>query len=465
VADLDSEDADPERSELRSGQVLGGRYRITRELGRGGMSIVFEATSLKLGRRFAIKLPRSERPLTREARRRLEREITLGATLESSHIARVFDWDTDGDGTPFVVMEYVPGEDLRRVLARTGPLPLRRAVNLMLQVCRGLAVAHRQGVIHRDLKPSNLAVTPELGGYEHCTLLDFGVAKTAAGAPDGDSTRTGAMVGTLAYMPPEQIRGEKDLDARADLYALGAILYECLSGQRAFDADSQHALMYRILHERPPSLARLLPDLPSAVDSFMTRALAADRIERFQSVEELASALEKLLPLEAERVSVDADTLASEPGTHRAMLRSPARAQRRRALGIALGLVAFVVAVALVAPRGEPVDGSRPPAANERPAATVVVGTPGEPALAAPTGVAAARPEPSAEPTLATSAPSRAPVKPGRNAKAATLSPLPAAAPSAAPLDAGPAASSDPLKERGYMLVSPYGRPPSASFE
>jgi serine/threonine-protein kinase len=444
---------------------LGGRYRITRELGRGGMSIVFEATSLKLGRRFAIKVPRAERPLTGEARRRLEREISLGATLESSHIARVFDWDTDGNGTPFVVMEYVPGEDLRRVLARSGPMPLRRAVNLMLQVCRGLAVAHRQGVIHRDLKPSNLAVTPELSGYEHCTLLDFGVAKMPA-AVDGDSTRTGAMVGTLAYMPPEQIRGEKDLDARADLYALGTILFECLSGQRAFDADSQHALMYRILHGPPPSLTRLLPDLPPAVESFLIRALAADRAARFQSVDEFALALEKLLPAGAERVSVDAETMASELRTQPAILPSRARKPRRTALVIAIGLVALSVAVLLISSRGQPVFESRSPATSEPPpVATVAVATSGAPAPPVSGAIPAARPEASVHLVPIASPPAPAPAKPSLHAKPRARQPPPAAAPSAAPADAGPAAPSDPLKERGYVLVSPYDRTPPAAFE
>lgn len=437
--------------------MLGGRYRITRELGRGGMSIVFEATSLKLRRRVAIKVPRSEQPLTSEARRRLEREISVGATLESSHIARVFDWDTDADGTPFVVMEYVPGEDLRRVLTRTGPMPLRRAVHLMLQVCRGLAVAHRQGVIHRDLKPSNLAVTPELGGYEHCTLLDFGVAKIPA-AVDGDSTRTGAMVGTLAYMPPEQIRGEKDLDARADLYALGTILFECLSGQRAFDADSQHALMYRILHGTPPSLTPLLPGLPPAVDSFLTRALAADRAERFQSVEEFASALENLLPAGAERVSVDADTMASELGRQPAMLPSRARKPRRTALVIASGLVALVVAVILLASPGQPVVESHPPSANESTVAPSTITTPRAPAPPESGALAPARPEPSWHSVPVASTPLPAPAKPRRAVKPSARP----SAPAVAPVGAGAAASSDPLKERGYVLANPYGRTPAA---
>jgi eukaryotic-like serine/threonine-protein kinase len=274
---VDGSVSDRER-ELAVGRVLANRYRVTRELGRGGMGAVYEAMGVRLGRRFAIKVPRTDRILHKDTLRRLEREASVGARIESSHVARVLDWDTLEDGTPFVVMEYVPGEDLRRVLERTPTLPLRRAVNLVLQACRGLAVAHAEGVVHRDLKPSNLALTPELGGYEHCTVLDFGVAKLADDlGGDGDSTRTGAIVGTLAYMPAEQIRGDKTLDGRADVYALGAIFYECLAGRRAFEATTNHELMYRILHERPTPLEQLRRGLPPGVYRAVGRAMALER--------------------------------------------------------------------------------------------------------------------------------------------------------------------------------------------
>jgi serine/threonine-protein kinase len=471
------------RAEPRAGQILSGRYRIVRELGRGGMGAVYEAVSIKLGRRFAIKFPRGDRAENQEMLHRFKREVAVGARLESSHIARFIDLDTLEDGTPFVVMEYVPGEDLRRLLAHTGAMPLRRVVNLIVQACRGLAVAHRQGIIHRDLKPSNLAVTPELGGYEHLTILDFGAAKTARmSLGEGESTRTGAVIGTLAYMPPEQIRGEKDLDARADIYSLGAILYECLTAQRAFDAQSNHALMYRILHERPAPLAELRPDLPGAVSTVVERALSPNRADRFQDVEELATALESLI---VAPLPFDSDPTSRE-------VTFAGRNVKRRAFRDWLSVAAFfgigLVAGALILLRTHwrsassddaPAKHQAPSVASApAPARQVGVELPSPRATTSPPPVAEPRsdsalaaahadvsaPSPVARTNVEGSAGSRrvSPRRETANGAGVSARPAPQEAVTTRSRDetASNPVAPDPLERRGYVVHSPYGATP-----
>ena len=316
-------------SALRPGQTLAGRYRVVRLLGSGGMGAVYEAVHVQLARRFAIKvrLPDRDDP---DAVRRFEREARLAASLASRHIVPVVDFDRSQEGMAFLVMDYVDGEDLRRVLAREGALSLRRAVNLVLQACAGVAAAHDRNIVHRDLKPSNLMVSVERDGHEFCQVTDFGVAREEDGARGRDTaaTKTGALVGTLAYMSPEQIRGE-NLDQRTDIYALGAILYECLSERRPFAADAPHTLIYRILHERPVPLAKLRPDLPGAVAAVVDKALAPDRNQRFDHVDDLVQALSATLG-----VAPSHDEVTASDRTSQFLL--PSSAQRKRTLRYAL---------------------------------------------------------------------------------------------------------------------------------
>jgi serine/threonine protein kinase len=275
--------AEPERFEATSD----GRYRVLGLLGSGGMGSVFEVEHTRLRRSFALKLLRAE--LGRDARlsQRFERETRTLAALESDYIVNIVDSGTLADGRPYFVMERLRGEDLRHLLERLPELPVARAVNLIIDACLGLQAAHAAGLVHRDLKPANLFVTSLDGAGERCKLLDFGVAKAA----DTEQTQPGALVGTARYMAPEQVSPDGALGPRTDVFALGVILYRCLTGKHPFESDSLERVLYNIVHTRPPAILR--PGVPSELEATILRALGKSADERQSSA--LAFARE-LLP-------------------------------------------------------------------------------------------------------------------------------------------------------------------------
>ena len=273
------------------GAVVAGTYRLTRHIGSGGSSHVFEAEHVRLGKPFAVKLLRPELDPTRQTARRFRREARAIARLNSEHIVSVVDCGELDDHTPYIVMELLQGEDLRSLLKRELRLPARRAVPIIVEACRALIEAHAAGLVHRDLKPENLFITRRATGEDWCKVLDFGVAKMDASL----STTQGAIVGTVRYMSPEQLADGAKVDAATDIHALGAILYECLSGRAAHSGESIQEAMFSVLNKHP----RPLDDVPPALGALVLRCLAKDPAQRPASARVLAAELGRSLSLKA----------------------------------------------------------------------------------------------------------------------------------------------------------------------
>ena len=276
----------------RVGEVVGEKYRLVRLLGEGGMGSVYEARHDVIGRRFAVKFLHAELASHPEILLRFRREAQAAGSLENENIAAVTDFGSSPDGAPYIVMEFLEGEDLAKTLARTGPLPIARAAHILIQVCRGLFAAHGRGIVHRDLKPENLLLQQRGDGGDLVKILDFGIAKlkSTEHRPEA-ATRTGITLGTPYYMPPEQARGQKELDERADIYALGVILFELLSAQKPHNGENYNAILYSILMGAAPRIEQFRPDLPSELAGVVHRAMAGEAKDRYQSVSELSQAL------------------------------------------------------------------------------------------------------------------------------------------------------------------------------
>jgi eukaryotic-like serine/threonine-protein kinase len=279
-------DADlPRRIEI--GDVLAGKYRIEDVLGEGGMGAVFRAVHVGLDQKVAVKSLLPQMARSEEHVARFTQEAKTLAKLQSEHVARVFDVGTHENGLPYMVLEYLEGCDLGALVDKRGPLPLDEAADLAIQVCAGLADVHAAGIIHRDLKPSNVYVVPKGDGQSVVKLLDFGISKFQGAA----MTRTTAIMGSPGYMSPEQMRSTKDVDERADIWALGAILYELLTKRPAFVAENAPMLCLKIASDEPdpPSSAR--KDLPPGMEEIVLTCLHKDPERRYANVAEVAHAL------------------------------------------------------------------------------------------------------------------------------------------------------------------------------
>lgn len=277
---------EPER-DRRIGQVIDGKYHVLRRLACGGMGSVYEARHAVVGRHFALKFLHEQYANKSCMVQRFLREAQAAGSIESEHIIGVLDYGTS-EGTPYLVMELVQGEDLREVLAREQQLAPGRAVRIIIDACRGLAVAHERGLVHRDLKPANICITTRGDGSEIAKVIDFGVAKLRDGA---DLSEEGTLIGTVGYMAPEQLTDQKELDGRADVYALGVILYQALAG-RPPHLCSRSELLYRIVSVDPKPLDEVCPGLPAGLSDVVARALCRSKERRYAGVSELAGELE-----------------------------------------------------------------------------------------------------------------------------------------------------------------------------
>jgi serine/threonine-protein kinase len=269
-----------------------GQYALKRKLGEGGMGEVWLAEHGLLRRPCAVKFIRPELATNPATAARFAREVQAVTGLSHVNTVRVYDYGRADDGSFYLVMEYLDGPTLEELVRAIGPLPPGRLVYLLRQVCGALAEAHAAGLVHRDLKPANVIVATLGGQPDVAKLLDFGLVQDLSAVADGQLTRTGTVLGTPAYMSPEQAAGEPAVDARGDVYSLGAVAFFALAGRPPFQGKSVGQLLAAHRAEPPPSLTDLRPDVPAELAAVVARCLAKDPADRFQSVADLDRALE-----------------------------------------------------------------------------------------------------------------------------------------------------------------------------
>jgi serine/threonine-protein kinase len=291
-----------------SGDLLAGRYRIERVLGCGGMGIVVSAFHEILQQRVAVKFLA---PLAKDtvAAARFINEARAAATLHNEHALRVMDVGALDNGVPYMVLEFLDGTDLSERLDR-GRVPHREAVDYLLQALEAIAEAHARGLIHRDLKPSNLFLAKRPDGSRLVKVLDFGISKQIGGTPGmpRDLTGEGTLLGTPAYMSPEQIRNAKGADARSDIWSIGVVLYELLTGVKPFGGEVSTEILAKILETTPTPVRSIVPEVPAELDELIARCLSRRPEDRFSDVAALARAL---APHGSERAAI---SLASIEG-------------------------------------------------------------------------------------------------------------------------------------------------------
>lgn len=360
------------------GAIIGGKYRVERTIARGGQGTVVEATHLALRQPVAIKFSHVDGPRKTEGMQRLLQEARAAVRLRGPHVARVIDVDVC-DGAPFIVMEYLQGIDLKALIASRGPLPCPEAVGFMLQACEGVAEAHDLGIIHRDLKPSNLFLVEAPGGAPLLKVLDFGIAKNvspqAAIGEDLELTEPLVLLGSPGYISPEQARDPRQADARADIWSLGLILQELLTGRPVFRARTRADVLALVLLKNPTPISLLRSDVPQAIERVILRCLQKAPEHRFASVRELA---EQLAPFAAPVTTGTTQILAPAVRATAAPRRPPGRLlgllSAAAALSATAALVAVVVAnrlspramapaAAVTVPAGSPPTPQPPPAA------------------------------------------------------------------------------------------------------
>jgi serine/threonine-protein kinase len=295
----------------KEGELIAGKYRIERVLGVGGMGVVVAAIHVDLDERVAVKFLVPQAPGAQsDAVARFVREAKAAIKIRSEHVVRVLDSGKLETGMPYIVMEYLDGRDLHAVLEEDGPLPIELAVDYLLQACDAVAGAHALGIIHRDLKPGNLFLTRRGDGTPLVKVLDFGISKILSDNPASSGlTSTTAIMGTPAFMPPEQLRSTRHVDARADIWSLGTILYAFLTGEPPYSGESTADIAAKIIRDPPAPLRTIRPEVPSALEAAVLRCLEKEPDGRYPGVAELAEAL---LPFASERSRASAARLAKQ---------------------------------------------------------------------------------------------------------------------------------------------------------
>jgi eukaryotic-like serine/threonine-protein kinase len=455
-----------------AGTVIADRFRLVRQIGEGGMGSVWLADHLGLGIQCAVKFAEGELRYQPDTLARFEREARVEAQLRSPHVVHVYDHGT-WNRTPFIAMEYLRGESLAVRLEREGRLDYIATHRLVAHASRALTRAHAIGVVHRDLKPENILFVPDEDG-EMAKLLDFGVAKWTSEWVVTNLTKVGLLVGTPLYMSPEQARGTREIDGRSDLWSLGVIAYQCLTGDLPFVSDGLGELLGKIMFDPIPVPSQVLPTLPPEVDAWWLKAASRDLAARFQTAKELSDALAVALKLERPTVVAAVPTglrpmgmsddglSVSGPGYQSTAGLSPSSRMSRNAKLIGVGLVG-VVAMTMVALLGK--------STGEMKAPTAAMAGAAEPATASPS----AAPSPSAEPPVVpTPAPSARTHEPVRVAASAERAPEPPKAEprrtrntsnndaKKPPTDTGKPSVSDPPEHR--PAAPPKNDSPAADF-
>jgi serine/threonine-protein kinase len=351
------------------GEIIGA-YRITAKLGEGGMGSVWLGQHTVIGRKAAIKLLRPEISREKEMVTRFFNEARASALIEHPGIVDVFDFGTNASGSAYLVMEFLHGESLRARIAKVAPMPEAAAIRITRQAASALAVAHAKGIVHRDLKPDNLYLVPdEAAGGERVKVLDFGIAKLTGESGGTVKTETGSMMGSPAYMSPEQCKGAGSVDERADVYSLGCVLYEMVTGRIPFAAQGVGEMIGKHIYEAPRAPRTIVPSISTELDALILATLAKDPADRLRSMNAFARALDQIAgtpgPSEArkaeaarapalivETVRSPAPTLPTSTTLGLATGSSivePTRPRRRRTLWLALGGTAVIAVGGVIA--------------------------------------------------------------------------------------------------------------------
>ncbi len=310
------------------GDCIADKYVVERVIGAGGMGVVVAARHKTLGKPVAVKFLLPAVAEQAEPRERFLREARAAIEIRSEHVAHVTDVGTLESGAPYMVMEYLEGQDLDQTLETDGPLSVDEALDLVLQACEALTEAHARGLVHRDIKPANLFVTYRADGSPLVKLLDFGISRAAIGAKDEQRlTATHTVLGTPTYMAPEQLRGARNADARSDLWAVGATLHELLCGEPPFDGETMTALCVAIVEQQPTPLGQLVSEIPPGLEAAVLKCLNKDPAGRFPSVAAFAAAIEPFAPPSA-KVAIDMIISIEDHGLSGAKL-SPAERRSR----------------------------------------------------------------------------------------------------------------------------------------